>query len=407
MRRRRRVVSVLPVRARLERLLHDERLARAADLAMVGALAIGSLAEIWLRDDPAAAGWGGSRVVASMLAVAATVPLLWRRRHPFATLAVLASASTVIVAVVAPVQAPFEPFVALVVAFYAVGVYAGRVSLSMEIGAFLGACTLVSIPVLALQPEDGWDVAPVLGWFTAAWLAGRYQRRWRERAAELERLTAELAAERDSRAREAVQEERARIARELHDVVAHNVSVMTVQATAAGRVLEADPVAVRGALAAIESVGRSTVDEMRQLLGVLRAPDDELALSPQPSLAGLDALVANVRQAGLPVELVVQGDPVQLPPGIDLSAYRIVQEALTNALKHAGPARARVTVRYTRESVALEIVDDGRGENGRAGSGHGLVGMRERVAVFGGMLEAGTRTDGGWALRAQFPLDQA
>jgi len=146
---------------------------------------------------------------------------------------------------------------------------------------------------------------------------------------------------------------------------------------------------------------------MRQLLGVLRAPDDELALAPQPSLAGLDALVANVREAGLPVELVVQGDPVQLPPGVDLSAYRIVQEALTNALKHAGPTRARVTVRYERESVALEVIDDGRGGNGRTGSGHGLVGMLERVAVFGGHLDAGAQTDGGWVLRAQFPLDPA
>ena len=395
------------MRTRLERRLHDPRLARALDIATVAALAIGSLAEIWLRDDPAAGGWGGPRLIASLLALAASVPLLWRRRHPFVTLAVLAAASVVIVSLISPDQAPFEPFVALVVSFYAVGAYAGRSSLTAEIAVFLIACAAVTIPVLAVQPEDGWDTAPVLVWFTAAWLVGRLHRRWRERAFELERLTAELAAERDARAYEAVTEERARIARELHDVFAHNVSVMTVQATAAGRVLEADPVAARGALSAIESVGRSTVDEMRQLLGVLRAPDDELALAPQPSLAGLDALVANVREAGLPVELVVQGDPVQLPPGVDLSAYRIVQEALTNALKHAGPARARVTVRYERESVALEVIDDGRGGNGRTGSGHGLVGMRERVAVFGGHLDAGAQTDGGWVLRAQFPLDPA
>ena len=392
---------------RLERLFHDRRLTRALDIAMVGALALGSLAEIWLREDPAATGWGGSRAAATALALAASLPLLWRRRHPFATLAVLAAASAVIVAAVAPDQAPFEPFVSLVVAFHAVGAHAGRATLSAEVGAFVAACTLVSIPVLAVQPENGWDIAPALTWFTAAWLVGRFQRRWRERAAELERLTEELTAERALRVQEAVHEERARIARELHDVVAHNVSVMTVQATAAGRVLEDDPAAARGALAAIESVGRSTVDEMRQLLGVLRAPDDELALAPQPSLAGLGELVANVREAGLPVELVVEGDPVQLPPGVDLSAYRIVQEALTNALKHAGPARARVTVSYTDDGVALEIVDDGLGESGRTGSGHGLVGMRERVAVFGGKLEAGARREGGWALRARFPLDAA
>jgi signal transduction histidine kinase len=213
--------------------------------------------------------------------------------------------------------------------------------------------------------------------------------------------------ERELRAREAVADERARIARELHDVVAHDVSVMVVQAQGAARVLEGEQPQVRQALAAIEATGREAVDEMRRLLGVLRRSDDELAVAPQPSLGQLEALVAGVRDAGLPVELEVVGEPRTLPPGVDLSAYRIVQEALTNALKHAGPARARVVVRYEADAVALEVSDDGPGVAEAVGTGHGLVGMRERVALYGGDLEAGESREGGWALRARLPLGAA
>jgi signal transduction histidine kinase len=158
---------------------------------------------------------------------------------------------------------------------------------------------------------------------------------------------------------------------------------------------------------AIESTGRQTVDEMRRLLGVLRRSDDELALSPQPTLADLDALVESVREAGLPVELVVDGEPVGLPSGVDLSALRIVQEALTNALKHAGSAHARVTLRYGTDAVEVEVADDGWGSGG-VGTGHGLIGMRERVAMLGGELEAGRRRDGrGFIVRARLPLGGA
>jgi signal transduction histidine kinase len=210
--------------------------------------------------------------------------------------------------------------------------------------------------------------------------------------------------ERDLAAREAVVEERARIARELHDVVAHGVSVMVVQAQAGPRLL-ADPEQARGVFRAIETTGREALVELRRLLGVLRGGDDHAATAPQPGLGSLGSLVEQVREAGLRVDLRIEGEPTELPPGVDLSAYRIAQEALTNTLKHAGRAEAEVIVRYDTTVLELEILDNGVGPHERVnGSGHGLVGMRERVALYGGTLEAGSRNGHGFAVRARLPL---
>jgi signal transduction histidine kinase len=243
---------------------------------------------------------------------------------------------------------------------------------------------------------------PFVIWTFGFWLVGRVVRSWRERARELEQATRELEAQREVQAEAAVAIERGRIARELHDVIAHNVSMIVVQAAAAARVLRGDEPDVRAALDAIEATGRETVDEMRRMLGIVRA-EAGASLAPQPSLRDVEQLVANVRQAGLPVELRIEGEPVPLPPGLDLSAFRIVQEALTNTLKHAGQARAAVTVHYSTEGVALEIVDDGDGVVGGGGTGNGLVGMRERVALWGGDLEARPRLEGGFVVRATLP----
>jgi signal transduction histidine kinase len=210
--------------------------------------------------------------------------------------------------------------------------------------------------------------------------------------------------ERDLAAREAVAGERARIARELHDVVAHSVSVIVVQAQAGPRLL-AEPAQVRDVFHSIETTGREALDELRRLLGVLRTRDEQLPVGPQPGLDALQPLIQQLREAGLRVELRVEGEPVRLPPGIDLSAYRIVQEALTNTLKHAGPAEAEVIVRYHHSTLELEILDNGTGAPARVnGSGHGLVGMRERVALYGGSLEAGARNGHGFGVRARLPL---
>jgi signal transduction histidine kinase len=210
--------------------------------------------------------------------------------------------------------------------------------------------------------------------------------------------------ERDVAAREAVVEERARIARELHDAIAHNVSMMVVQAGAERRVIDQERGSTKEVLETIERIGRDALTEMRRLVGMLRSDRaDELA--PQPGLSDLPTLLAQVHEAGLPVELELEGEPRQLPVGIELSAYRIIQEALTNALKHAGQAHAVVRVRYGAESLELKIIDDGPGGPARVASGgHGLAGMRERVALYGGRLDAGRRPSGGFAVRVLLPV---
>jgi signal transduction histidine kinase len=207
----------------------------------------------------------------------------------------------------------------------------------------------------------------------------------------------------------AVADERRRIARELHDVVAHHISVIGVLSTGARRVLRRDPAAAEEALATIADTSRTTLREMRRLLDVLRSdeePDAELA--PQPGLAAIEALVEQVLQAGLPVRWEVLGEPVALEAGVALTVYRIVQEALTNALKHAGTATARVSLSFEPAGLLVEVTDDGRGPlpHFDAGVGHGLVGMRERVALYGGTLRTGHRPGGGFMVRAHIPADQ-
>jgi signal transduction histidine kinase len=237
-------------------------------------------------------------------------------------------------------------------------------------------------------------------------LAAFALRRRTRHTAELEHWATRLEHEREERMRAAVENERARIARDLHDVIAHSVSVMTVQAGAARLLLAETPERARGPLLAVEETGRQALAEMRRLLGILRAQHGELALEPQPGMADLRPLLERVRHGGLPVELTVEGGPEALPLGIDLAAYRIVQEALTSALAHAGPARARVTVRYGREALELEIADDGLSGRENGGVRAGLVAAQERVSVYGGEFEAGPRTGGGYAVRAHLPLVQ-
>ena len=241
--------------------------------------------------------------------------------------------------------------------------------------------------------------------FTVAWIIGfAVGQKYREVDEAKER--AELAErEREERARRAVADERTRIARELHDVVGHSVSVMTVQASAVRRVLDQDQERVSEALQVVEQTGREALAEMRRMVGVLRHADEAPALAPQPSLAEVERLVQHARDRGLSVELSVEGDPVDLPTGIDLTAYRLVQEGLTNAIKHARAEQAEVVIRYEDGHVELTVSDDGSGGGDGGGSGHGLVGMRERVTVYGGELEAGPRPEGGYRLRARLPVE--
>jgi signal transduction histidine kinase len=339
------------------------------------------------------------RAVAAAVGLVLTLSLAWRRRIPLAVLA-LAIATSVVANLVGVLDEATTPAIALVVAVYSVGAHTS--GLRAWIGG-LGAAALIAANVAEqFSLGDLLFIALIVG---GAWLAGRAMRHRRERERALERLTVDLEREREEKARAAVAEERVRIARELHDVVAHAISVIVLQARGARRSFATDPEETREALDMIEATGSEALAEMRRLLGMLRSDDEEIALAPQPSLRHLDTLAAQVREAGLPVDLSVEGEPIELPPGVDLSAYRIVQEALTNALRHAGPATARVVVRYRENDLELEIADTGLGSGASDGDGHGLAGMRERVSLYGGKIEAGPGDEGGFAVRARLPLD--
>jgi signal transduction histidine kinase len=247
--------------------------------------------------------------------------------------------------------------------------------------------------------------------YAAAWGLGIYARSRRDYTNIVEERASLLEREHEVRAREAVADERARIARELHDMVGHALNLIVIQSGGAQRVFESKPAVARDALASIESTGRHALTDMERMLGMLREPDGSAeAFSPQPGLGNVDELAAHVSEAGLPVQVTVEGSPVPLPSSIDLSAYRIIQEALTNALKHAGPARAEVHVRYGAEQLDLEIVDDGRGtpfDSVAAGAEgrRGLIGMKERVGLFGGELTAGPRPEGGFRVHVSLPIN--
>jgi signal transduction histidine kinase len=240
--------------------------------------------------------------------------------------------------------------------------------------------------------------------FSIAWTIGFAVSRKFHEADEARERAARAEREREVRARLAVSDERARIARELHDVVGHSVSVMTVQASAARLLLRPQQEKEREALLVVEQTGREALAEMRRMVGVLRRPEEAPALAPQPSLEQIERLVEQTREAGLPVELRIEGEPVQLPAGVDLTAYRLVQEGLTNTIKHARARQAEVVVSYGDGHVELTVSDDGQGGGDGGGGGHGLVGMRERVSVYGGELEAGPRAGGGYRLRARLPV---
>lgn len=382
----------------IRRALGSRRVRRNADVGLAVVLAALALLDLAVSSDTAS--WGGHGPLQGVLALGCTIPLAWRVRFPIATVVVITAAGGLLVVVAAPNQAPFEVFIGCVLASYSIGAHTtGRWR-----WVALGVMFAVGLPFMVAADDRGMATANTLApiaWLTGAWGVGAIIRSRRLHTTELEALAAELAEQRDLQAHAAVVVERGRIARELHDLVAHNVSMIVVQAGAAERVLTGDQPDVRRALAAIADTGRETVDEMRLLLGVLRS-DDATGLSPQPGLADIDQLVGNVREAGFHVDIHVEGDRPPLSPGVDLSAYRIVQEALTNVVKHARAATVEVTVRYAQDFVQVEVHDDGRPFES-AGGGNGLIGMRERVAMLGGEFRAGACKDGGFAVFARLP----
>ena len=339
------------------------------------------------------------------LGALAMLPVLVRRRFPLGAALGMAAAIALGEIFTDPQEDEFflAAVAAILIVLYSVGAYERSLPGSIAGGLALAIGARTDLLLDGTGADSFWPFTFLF--MGGAWLAGRLVHHRRMEAEELTAQTRRLTEEQESRATRAVAEERGRLARELHDVIAHNVSVMVVQAAAAEQVLGESPEQTREALRSIQDAGRQTVVELRRLLGILRGRDRELEIAPQPSLAGLEALAEQIRRSGLPVEVAIEGMPSRLPVSLDLSAYRIVQEGLTNVLRHAGATRARVAIRYRPELLEVEVVDDGRGTSENGSWGHGLLGIRERVALFGGTLEAGNRREGGFALRASLPLD--
>jgi signal transduction histidine kinase len=347
----------------------------AADTLLALLLTGVSMVPLWLGTN------GDQHGVPSPLAIALVLlinlPLALRRRHPLAIVPVIGTAATLYgIAPYPDLVLPVAPG-ALVGFYTTMSLCSRRTATLVGLGACGVALVSMLLPATDADPVDFTFAALLFG---AAWALADSARSRRAYTTELEARAARLERERELEARRAVVEERARIARELHDVIAHHVSMMVVQAEAGPVVVERDPGTAVRAFDSIGSIGRQALVEMRRLLGVLREDGDRAAPSfaPQPGLEQLPALLEQVRHAGLEAELLVEGSPRQLPPGMDLSAYRIVQEALTNALRHGGPGAARVLVRYGDGEVRLEVRDRGRGRHQGNGARHGLVGMRER-----------------------------
>lgn len=339
------------------------------------------------------------------LAAVGAIGLLFSRDAPFVAPLVTAAAigaSVVVTDDPTALEDSSAPFlIAILFLPWCLGTYNARTPALIGLGAMelLGA-------LVNRQFEGTFaDYFFVAGFMALTWTVGFVLSRRAAQTRELADRAARLEHEQQEAAERAVSAERQRIARELHDVIAHSVSVMTVQAGAVRRLLTAEQTKERAALETVEATGREALTEMRRLVGLLREEGAMPEFSPQPGLATLDDLLATVRAAGLPVELRVEGEPRELPPGVDLTAYRVVQEALTNALKHGGTAHAWVSLDWRDCELELEIGNDGRSDEEGVGGGHGLAGMRERVALYGGAVDAGRR-DGGYGVRVRLPFGE-
>jgi signal transduction histidine kinase len=371
------------------------------DVGLAGALAVLGLVEI-LRSDVST-----RPAVLALFVAAVAAPVAWRRGLPLSATAVVVAASWV---TPTSLDLPMFEFGALLVLCYSVGAYAPLWR------AVLGLVSILSFFIVGWlldrahhagshRPGDLVWISVVFG---GAWGLGLVGQRRRIRASLIEARADQLEVERDEQARRAVTEERSRIARELHDAVAHSVSVMVVQAGAAQELLDIDTGRVRSSLTAIQETGTQAVAELRRLLGILRTADDDVLMHPQPGLGTLDSLIEHANTAGLSVTARVDGAPHPIPAGVDLCAYRVVQEALTNAIKHAPGTRAEVAISFGRDALDIEIRDNGAdatkvSARTRSGTGHGLIGMRERVTLYGGTLQVGP-SGSGYRVQARLPL---
>lgn len=331
------------------------------------------------------------------------VPLLWRRSHPLAMLATVLSAFVAVRLIYSGVWVS----VGLLVAVYSLARYADR-RVSLITGAV--TCMVLVEPLLYGSSYDGPRALFKLAVFVAAWLLGEAIRTRRAYLLQLVERAQRLEREREEHVRRATAEEQARIARELHDVIAHNLSVMVIQAAAADDVFNTQPDTAHQALRTIEATGRQALNEVRRLLATVRPQPNhgQDASAPQPGLSQLEALASRMDAAGLLVNVDIHGGQRPIPSPVDLSAYRIIQEALTNTLRHAKATEVRLCLAYTDDYLELEVVDNGAGpmDGQSKGDGHGLIGMRERALMLGGEFQAGAAPQGGYAVKARLPLDR-
>ena len=386
-----------------------QRVSRLEDLArtywvdgLIALLAIAGMLELVVGRDSSGAPTTDLWLSALLLAIL-VAPIFARRRFPFGGPA----AYWVLAAAITFYDGLLIPFVgSLGVIGLATAFMLGNLRNGLKAGIGLAVVTVGIVVVVYNIPGTTTtsNFVFITLRFVVAWLAGYALRERAEQAEAAEERAIRAEREREAAARVAVAEERARIARELHDIVAHAVSVMVLQVGAVRHKLPAELAADREALTSVERAGRMALAEMRRLLSAMRREGEEAELVPQPGLDGLDALLEEIGRAGLPVELHVDGQPFALPRGIDLSAYRIVQEGLTNALKHAHASDADVIVRYRPDELEIEVRDNGQGSAKSDGQGHGLVGVRERVKIYGGEMSAGTSTEGGFVLSTRLPV---
>jgi signal transduction histidine kinase len=365
---------------------------RYGDYVLALALTLFVQSDVWTN------GWIiGSRPLLAVTSLCMTIPLAWRRRAPLAVALLVAGALLAQVALEPSPHPVDAQFLVWIVTSYSVAAHADFLrALASE------SLVIFAVDLWAYHTGDDLVFVPVI--LVGFWVAGRIVRSRNVIAAQLAERTQELEREREETARLAVAEERTRIARELHDVVAHTLGVMVVQA-GAERLHEEPGTPAHDALSAIERSGRQALTEMGRLVGMLRTDTEAEVLGPQPGLGELNALVTRVRETGLQVDIVVEGETHELAPGLDVPAYRIVQEALTNTLRHARSRRARVLLRWEPTALHIEVADDGVGPPPQpVRNGHGLLGIRERVALFGGAIVTGRSDIGGYLLAVTLPF---
>jgi signal transduction histidine kinase len=367
---------------------------RQADLALAALLAAFGLAELWLVHV-------GPKSIAVPATAVAALALAFRRLAPLLTVAAVLGSIAVESLLGVSLQKPDAPLLIALVAVYTAGAY---LPLRDAVAGLALAIAGIGASYAGSSTNGHSDFAFTSVVVTAGWLVGRGMHGRVTQTAVLAERTQQLEQEAEAERAAAIAEERRRIARDLHDVIAHSVSVMVVRAGAAEAVFGRDPAAVLEPIRAVQETGRGALVEISRLLGLLREDGAELGLAPQPRIDDLPKLAAQSEAAGVPVVLRVEGTPQPLPLGVDLSVYRIAQEALTNALKHSAGARADLVLRYRDNAVELTVENDGAASSNGHRGGHGLIGMRERVAVFGGTLEAGPRPGGGFRVVARLPL---